>query len=72
MSCNPSNILGLSRGNLATGSVADITVIDPLVEWNVDADKLASKSKNSPFLGWDVTGAATSTILAGKVVYSRA
>jgi dihydroorotase len=72
MSCNPSNILGLCRGSLVAGSVADITIIDPLLEWNVDADKLASKSKNSPFLGWEVTGAATSTILAGKVVYSRA
>jgi len=71
MSCNPSNILGLQRGNIKVGSVADITLIDPSVEWAVEADKLASKSKNSPFLGWTVKGGAACTILAGKVVYKR-
>lgn len=71
MTCNPSNILGLQRGNLKAGSVADITVIDSSAEWVVEADKLASKSKNSPFLGWRVKGAAECTILAGKVVYKR-
>ncbi|MBL0226282.1 MAG: dihydroorotase [Geobacteraceae bacterium] len=69
MSCNPSNILGLSRGTLKAGAVADITVIDPVVRWTVEADKLASKSKNSPFLGWNVTGAAACTVLAGRVVH---
>ena len=72
MSCKPSNILALQRGTLVSGSVADITLIDPLIEWTVDPDKLASKSKNSPFLGWSVTGAAAATILAGKVVYTKA
>ena len=71
MSCNPSNILSLQRGNLTVGGVADITLIDPTVEWTVEADKLASKSKNSPFLGWRVKGGAACTILAGKVVYQR-
>ncbi len=71
MSCNPSNILGLSRGSLKAGSVADITLIDPVAEWTVDAEKLASKSKNSPFLGWKVKGAAACTVLAGRVVYKR-
>jgi dihydroorotase len=70
MSCNPSNILGLDRGSLKTGSIADITVIDPSVQWTVESDKLASKSKNSPFLGWNVTGTAACTVLAGKVVFS--
>ena len=70
MSCNPSNILGLQRGTLKIGSVADITLIDPSAEWTVDADTLASKSKNSPFLGWDVEGAASCTILAGRMVHN--
>ncbi len=72
MSCNPSNILGLQRGTLVAGSIADITVIDPQAAWTVDPDRLVSKSKNSPFLGWNVTGAASATILAGNVVYTRA
>jgi dihydroorotase len=71
MSCNPSNILGLNRGSLKKGAVADITIVDPVVQWTVAADSLASKSKNSPFLGWSVKGAAACTILSGRVVYSR-
>jgi dihydroorotase len=71
MSCNPSSILGLNRGTLKAGSVADITLIDPAAEWTVDADKLASKSKNSPFLGWKVKGAAACTVLSGRVVHKR-
>ncbi|OGU17208.1 MAG: dihydroorotase [Geobacteraceae bacterium GWC2_53_11] len=71
MSCNPSNILGLQRGTLAAGAVADITLIDPTCEWVVEADKLASKSKNSPWLGQNMKGAAAATIVNGKVVYQR-
>jgi dihydroorotase len=71
MSVNPSKILGLCRGSLAAGAIADITVIDPDIQWTVEADKLASKSKNSPFLDWNLKGAATCTVLAGRVVYRR-
>jgi dihydroorotase len=71
MSCNPSNILGLGRGTLKAGAIADITVIDPSARWTVEAGKLASKSKNSPFLGWDVQGAAACTVLAGRVVHRQ-
>lgn len=71
MSGNPARILGLDRGSLKPGTAADITVIDPAVEWIVEADKLASKSKNSPFIGWSVKGAAVNTIVGGKIVYTR-
>jgi dihydroorotase len=69
MSCNPSNILGLDRGTLKTGSVADITVIDPAKEWTVTAEGLASKSKNSPWLGTAMKGAAACTIVGGTIVF---
>jgi dihydroorotase len=69
MSINPSKILGLNRGTLKPDAIADITVIDPVIQWTVEADKLASKSKNSPFLGWNVKGAAACTVLAGRVVH---
>jgi dihydroorotase len=72
MSINPSTILGIDRGTLKPGSVADITVIDPKAEWTVEAGKLASKSKNSPWLGQKMKGAAKYTIVAGKIVYQRA
>lgn len=71
MSCNPAKILGIDRGTLKAGAVADITVIDPNATWTVEADKLASKSKNSPFLGWEMKGAAAYTVVSGRVVYSR-
>lgn len=71
MSCNPSNILGLNRGTLAPGAIADITVIDPAAVWTVEKEQLASKSKNSPFLGWQLTGRAMATIVDGTVAYTR-
>lgn len=71
MSCNPAKILGIDRGTLIQGAVADVTVIDPGMEWKVEADKLASKSKNSPFIGWSMKGWAKYTIVGGKVVYKR-
>lgn len=68
MSCNPSKILGIGRGTLKAGAVADITVFDAAAEWTVEAGKLSSKSKNTPFLGWKVKGAAVATIVDGKIV----
>lgn len=70
MSCKPSDILSLGRGSLKAGSVADITVIDPKKQWTVTEAGLASKSKNSPWLGETMTGAAAYTIVDGKVVFS--
>jgi len=71
MSVNPANILGISRGNLRAGNVADLTVIDPSAEWTVDTEKLSSKSRNTPFAGWKLKGAAVCTIRGGAVVFSR-
>jgi dihydroorotase len=69
LSLNPARILGIDRGTLAPGAIADITVIDPAREWTVEAEKLASKSKNSPFLGMKMKGRAAYTIVSGKVVH---
>ncbi|HBG07458.1 MAG: dihydroorotase [Geobacteraceae bacterium GWC2_58_44] len=69
MSCNPAKILGLERGTLKPGAVADVTIIDPLKQWQVSAEKMESKSKNSPFLGWQMKGAAVYTIVKGQVVH---
>ncbi|MGD0584909.1 MAG: dihydroorotase [Oryzomonas sp.] len=71
MSINPSKILGITRGSLQIGNVADVTVIDPSVEWTVETEKLASKSSNTPFSGWRMKGVATCTILGGAVAFSR-
>ena len=71
MSCNPSKILSLGRGSLKAGAVADITVIDPSATWTVEKDRLASKSKNSPWLGATMKGCAVCTIVSGKTVFKR-
>ena len=70
MSCKPSQILDLKRGTLVAGAIADITVIDPDKKWVPTAGKLTSKSKNSPWLDQEMTGAAVYTIVAGKIMYS--
>lgn len=69
MATNPAKILSLDRGTLKPGAPADITVFDAEREWVVEEAKIASKSKNSPFLGWTVKGKAAYTVVAGKVVY---
>lgn len=71
MTCNPASILGIERGSLSVGAVADITLINPNKEWTVEASELHSKSKNSPWLGSTMKGYAVKTILAGKVVFER-
>ncbi|OAG28705.1 dihydroorotase [Thermodesulfatator autotrophicus] len=71
MSCNPARILGIDGGTLKPGHTADITVFDPEKIWVVDEKALHSKSKNSPFLGWEMKGQAVLTIISGKIVFSR-
>ena len=71
MSCNPAKILSLGRGTLEVGAIADLTIIDPLATWTVEAEKLASKSKNSPFLGWKMQGCAKATIVGGEIKFQR-
>ncbi len=71
LTCGPATALGIPRGTLAVGSVADIAIIDPELEWTLEAAKLTSKSKNTPFDGWQMKGAAVQTILGGKTVYQK-
>ncbi|HQL25330.1 MAG TPA: amidohydrolase family protein, partial [candidate division Zixibacteria bacterium] len=71
MTVNPAHILKLPGGTLAVGSSADITIIDPEKKWTVRADKFRSKSKNSPYIGWKLTGQVARTILGGRTVYQR-
>lgn len=71
MTTAPARILGIPRGTLSVGAVADVTLIDPELKWTVEAAKLHSKSKNTPFDGWNVQGAAVHTIVAGKTAFRR-
>ena len=69
-SANPARIFKLAgRGTLAPGSVADVTIIDPDLNWTYTNAHSRSKSKNSPFDGWQFNGGAVATIVGGKIVY---
>ncbi|HZX49334.1 MAG TPA: dihydroorotase, partial [Nitrospirota bacterium] len=69
MSVNPAKILGIRKGNIGIGEVADITMINPNTVWVVEAGNLKSKSKNTPFDGWEMRGRVSYTITGGRVVY---
>jgi dihydroorotase len=67
MSTSPAKIVKLDRGTLAEGAVADVTVIDPNLQWTIDPEAMKTKSRNCPFAGWNVKGRATHTIVEGQV-----
>ena len=69
MSVNPALLLRLDSGTLAVGAAADITVIDPNLEWTVAPEKFLSKNRNTPFAGMRLRGRAILTIVAGEIVY---
>ncbi|MGL6195233.1 MAG: dihydroorotase, partial [Thermoguttaceae bacterium] len=69
MSLNPAKILQLEmKGTLRIGADADITIIDPNKKWVVAHETLNSKSKNSAFLGQELTGKPSNVLVAGKVL----
>ncbi len=65
MSSNPAKILGIKRGGLGKGATADIVIIDPDKEWIYEGASIASKSKNSPFIGWKLKGRVTEVFVNG-------
>ena len=69
MSYNPAKVLGIDKGDISEGKVADITIINPTEEYIIDVNEFASKGKNTPFNGKKVRGRVKYTIVAGDVVY---
>ena len=65
----PARLLKIEAGTLSIGEVADITLIDPNLEWTVKIDIFQSASRNSPFNGWKLKGRAVRTIVGGKTVW---
>ncbi len=64
----PAKSFGLSSGTLRVGSEADITVVDPLKKWSFAPSEVRSKSKNSPFIGREMTGRASQVLVGGRWV----
>ncbi|HUI44996.1 MAG TPA: dihydroorotase [Nitrospirota bacterium] len=67
LTANPAGILKIDKGSLSAGSEADITIIDPSLEWTVNASEFKSKSRNTPFNGWKLKGRAVQTIVGGSI-----
>ncbi len=69
---NPARLLNLPAGTLSVGVAADVTLIDPELNWTVDASASESLSCNTPFDGWKLKGRAVQTIVRGKTVWKLA
>ena len=68
----PASILGLEGGTLTVGAPADICIFDPQAEWQLTAESLKSRGKNSPWLGYMMRGKVSATLVSGRVVYRAA
>ncbi len=71
LTINPARVLGIPKGPLAPGAVADITVIDPQLEEKVEPQSFVSKGRNTPFAGRMLKGLPVFTMVEGKTLYSR-
>jgi dihydroorotase len=70
LTAGPARILGLPYGTLSIGAVADICIFDPSASWQLDSSTMRSSGHNTPFMGWEMKGRATHTLLAGNIVYT--
>jgi dihydroorotase len=72
LSVNPARILRLPGGSITEGAAADLTILAPELTVKVDARAMKSKSKNTPFDGWELRGGVAATIVGGRTVYRNA
>jgi len=68
MSLGPARILGIDRGNLGKGKIADIVIIDPAAEWVYKRESIESKSANSPFINWSLKAQPVYVFVGGRIV----
>ncbi|MBC9888628.1 MAG: amidohydrolase family protein [Opitutae bacterium] len=71
MTYKPAELLDLPAGTLSEGAQADVIILDPWAKWTVEEETLLGKSKNSPWLGEELTGRIDETIVAGRTVYQN-
>lgn len=67
MATRPAGILGIPKGTLQIGVDADVTILDPRRRWTVGPESFHGKSRNSPYLGWELTGRAETVLVRGKI-----
>jgi len=71
LSLNPARILRRPGGTLAPGQPADVTVLAPDARVTIRAAAMRSRSKNTPFDGWELRGAAAATLVGGRTVFTN-
>lgn len=69
LTIRPAKLLNLELGTLRVGQSADISIVDPNAKWKLAKEKVLSKSRNSPFLDWELQGQAIATIVGGKIMF---
>jgi dihydroorotase len=67
MTEKPAKIIGVDKGTLGAGKQADVTIIDPKAEYEIDVNGFRSKSRNCPYHGWKVAGKVEKTIVGGEI-----
>ena len=72
LTCNPARVLGVQTGSLTPGSPADVCIFDPEALWTLEPESMVSRGHNSPFLGLELKGRVSCTLLGGRVVFQRA
>lgn len=71
MSYNPSKLLGLNKGEISEGKIADLTIFDPNKKYTYTEDMIVSKSHNTPWIGKELQGEVKYTIVGGRVVFEK-
>jgi dihydroorotase len=69
LAVNPARILNVTGGSLSEGAPADVTILAPDLPVTVSAASMRSKSRNTPFDGWELRGGVAATIVGGRTVY---
>lgn len=72
LSYNPAKIIGIDKGSLSVGKIADVVIVDLNEKYKIDVNEFESKGKNTPFDGQEVYGRVETTIVSGKIVYNIA
>ncbi len=71
MSYNPAKLLGIERGEIAEGKIADLTIFDPNKEYVYEKANIVSKSKNTPWINKKLKGQVKYTVVSGRIVYEK-
>ena len=71
VTCDPAAVLGIDAGTLTVGKPADICVFDAHEPWRVLPDALKSQGKNTPFIGYEMAGRVSATLVGGRLVFAR-